>query len=159
MGQYLSNLTEKFNNGLRGFSERPIQYSYSAAKDFAKDYWDLGAMVLAGFAFNDHGGEVLGGARFPVMLASGIAGLSRCREDADRAGRNIYAGLASLSGFWNRGLDVPLSGESANYGVGLVLSALSLYMDRKRRGRESRKAQAARSESSQLEVPLETLVK
>jgi len=153
MNQYLSNLRENFNNGLREFSEHPIQHSYSAVKDFVKNYWDLGAMVLAGFAFNDHGSEVFGDARFPVMLASSVAGLSRARNDTNRAVRNLYAGFASLCGFWTRGIDAPLSAELGNYGVAGLMSAASLYMDKKRR-----EEQTARSENSQPQEPLEILV-
>lgn len=152
MRQYLSNLRENFNNGLREFSEHPLKYTYSAGKDLVKDYWDLGAMVLAGFAFNDHGSKVFGDARFPVVFASGIAGLIGARKDPNREFRNLYAGFASLCGFWTRGIDAPLSLELAHYGAAGLMAAGSLYMDR-----EMRREQTARSENSQLQNPIEGL--
>ena len=132
MKQFIQDL----NNGLREFSEHPIEYPLSTIKDFAKDYWDLGAMVLAGFAFNDHGSEVFGDTRFPVMLASGLIGLGGAGEDTNRAFRNLYAGFASFCGFWTRGLDVPLSSELGSYGVTTLMSAASLSLDRERRRRQ-----------------------
>ena len=69
MSKYLTNLRENTVNTLRDFSEHPVNYTYSAAKDFVRDYWDTGAMVLAGFAFNDTGSEVFGAARPYLMLA------------------------------------------------------------------------------------------
>ncbi len=129
MRQHLLYLRENFNKGVRGFSEHLIRYTPSAVKD----YWDLGAMITAGFAFNDNGSEVFGDARVPVMIISGLAGLNGAGADMNRGYRNLYAGFASLCAFWTRGIDSTLSIEIGNYVVSALLAVGSFDMDRQRR--------------------------
>ena len=128
MELYLPYLKEKLNNGKRRLSEGFIRYTPSEVKD----YWDLGAMVLAGFAFNDNGSEIFGDARLPVMVFGGLAGLREAGEDTNRGYRNIYAGLASLCVFWTRNLDLPLIVELENYGIAALFAFGSFGMDRQR---------------------------
>ncbi len=121
---------------MMGFSEHPVQYSCSVAKKFVSDYWDLGALVLAGFAFNDKGSEVFGDARVPVMLTCTLAGFYGA-QDTNRTVRNLYGGFASLTAFWSRGMDAPLRAELANYGLAGLLAVASLYLDRNGKSRAS----------------------
>ena len=44
-------------NGLSEFSQHPISYTYSANRDFVKDYWDLGTVLFAGYALGDKFGD------------------------------------------------------------------------------------------------------
>ena len=128
MGEQLSYLRGCFNKSVRELSEYVDRYTPSTVKD----YYDLGAMVLAGFAFNDNGSEIFGDARLPVMIFGGLAGLSGAGEDTNRRYRNIYAGLASLCAFWTRNLDLPLIVELENYGIAALLAFGSFDMDRQR---------------------------
>jgi hypothetical protein len=138
----------------RLLSEHPGQYTRAAVKDFVSDYWDVGAMVLAGFAVNDYGNKVFGDARFPVFVVSGAAGLLRSFNDTSRAYRNFSAGLASTAGFWPRGLDVSVGAEVANYATAAAFAASSLIFDKRRKSMQARveNTQPAPSES------LDTLV-
>ncbi len=132
MKEHLSNLKENSENGLREFSKHPLEHTSYAIRDFVADYWDLGAMVLAGFAFNDYGSEIFGEARFPIMFGSTAASLFRTRNDTARLLRNGYAGIASALGFGARGIDTPLSTEIINYTFATLSAAASLYLDGKR---------------------------
>jgi hypothetical protein len=110
-----------------------VKHTCSAIRYLVKDYWDVGAMLLAGFAFNDTGNKIFGDARFPVTIVSGIAGLKAAENDMNRMSRNFYAGATSLFGFWTRGIDVPVSAEIAYYGCAALMGAGSVYMDSVRR--------------------------
>lgn len=155
MPKYLSNLREYIVNGLREFSEHPIGYSFSAVKDFAKDYWDAGAMLLAGFAFNDYQNQVLGDFREPVMLVTGIGGLVGAGRSADRFTRNFFAGITSLFGFWTKGTDVPLSVEIGNLASAALIGYISLSFDMIRRRKIKNSETYQHSSSTE---PLEKLI-
>ena len=149
----LSSFQENLYNGLREFSDHPINHTVTATKQFVKDYWDLGAMALAGFAFNDYHNEIFGEARFPIVLIGGLTGLIGAGEDMDRIYRNVCAGFATFCGFWGRGTEAPLSAEIGNYGVATFWAAGSLYHDRERR-----RSQPSSENSQPIEQPLEILV-
>ena len=100
-----------------------------AVKDFAEDYWDVGAMVLAGLAYNDDKNKIFGDLRFPIMLASGLAGLYRGRESNRRLFRNLSAGLAGVNGFHNKRSDSPSAGSLSDYAITGLACAAALYFD------------------------------
>ena len=125
------NLLELSNDGLKDFSEHPVKYSFSAVVDFVRDYWDVGAAVLAGAAFWDLGGA-FGDAGKPLALGGLIAtGLGSMKGD-NRARRNFYAGLSSFCGSWTVEAQ---SGENLKIGSYVVslIPAIAAYLEDKDR--------------------------
>ena len=140
-------------SNLMNYTVNNIKQAYSAVRNFVSDYWDVGAMLAAGFAFNDYHNEVLGNFRVPVMLG-GIAGMVRAGRSESRLTRNLFAGFASLSGFWTRGTDAPLSATIGNGASAALMGCISLYSEISRR-KEAKSSQTQQQASTE---PLEKMV-
>jgi len=143
---YIAKLSEHAINGAKEFAARPVQHM----KNFVKDYWDLGVVVLSGIAFHDIGNETFGAARGYLIAAGPIAGMiggGAC-DTPDRVCRNLYAGLATVTALWTRGIDAPMSAEIGNYAVAGLSGAASVYMDRCRKHYNQRKALQTHTVSS-----------
>ena len=135
MVQYLLNLKKDFDDGLREFSEHPVKYTTKTIGDLVNDYWDMGVVVLGGFAWHDYGSEIFGQLRSPIFTAGLIAAIYGAREGPDRFKRNILAGASSFYYFLGRNIpDEYLFSKLAIEGIGIVGGALSLIIhDRDRR--------------------------
>lgn len=130
LSSYLITVKDTASQHYDLFRESPVKYTASSVGNFVKNYWDLGAMVLAGYAFNDYNNETFGEMRFPIMLASGIAGIAGSANSNDRLARNFYAGFASLFYFWANGIDVPDATRLGNQTVGGLMAFGSAVMDK-----------------------------
>jgi len=132
MIDYLSNLREHVDGGVKDLFENPIKYTSSAVKDALKDFWDVGPIALSAFAFCDYGNEVLGNFRAQVISLGPLISFLGAGKDEERVYRNGFAGLASLAVFWGRTLDVSLAIKVGNYGVATFFATTSVLMERAR---------------------------
>ncbi len=176
MGDYLQRLNNKAlefrNNAIQGmeeFSMQPLKYSSKATVDFVKDYWDLAAAVLAGYALTDTNDRTLGDYRGPIFIGASLASLfgpdlnsfkdmfrNRVSEEempeyaADRIRRNILGGLSLY--LWDKGItNVPENVALGNKILAVFFAGGSAVMDlavRKQRNLED-------SQPKQLNLPLE----
>jgi hypothetical protein len=120
---------------------------YSKVKEFAKDYWDLGATLTAGFAFNDYNNAVLGQLRAPIMLLGTIGGLYGGKEGSVRMMRNLTGGLATFTCFWGYTSDAPLIGKAIFNGIpAAVFGSGMLYADNIRREEKNKKTHSTSSD-------------
>ena len=119
MGKSLLNLESSLNKSTIMSLKKPIT-------KFVKNYWDMGAMALAGFAFGEYGNEFFKELQFPIMFVSGFGSLYGARNSCDRYGRNIYAGIA---GWCCSNIDSSL--ENGAWAV--LFGGVSLYFDGFRR--------------------------
>jgi hypothetical protein len=155
MTQYLSNLREHTNSALKDFSVHPVKYTYHAAREFVKDYWDIGTIILAGFALSDKGNEVFGAVRPYLMIAGPIAMLMGGRGSDDaRFARNILTGVASMSAFWTRGMDSPLAAELGSYATAAFFGSGAAYIDLCRRRNKKTENSQLQNTSESLEAKL-----
>ncbi|MFH0949493.1 MAG: hypothetical protein V1802_03325 [Candidatus Aenigmatarchaeota archaeon] len=154
MLNYVSNLREYTIDGLREFSKHPKKSIGLGILDFVKDYWDLGAVVLAGFAFNDYESKRFGDYRFYVGTLGGIAGAaggvfgdlhSGVREY--RFSRNMYVGGAALVAGWTNGIDVPERVKTMEKGVATLITAGAIFFEIMRRREKTRKEETIRKRS------------
>ena len=76
----------------------------STAGNIARDYWDLGAVVLGGLALGDYRGELFGELREGIaglgllagMVGPGIDSMISGRNEYMRLARNLFAGIAAF---------------------------------------------------------------
>ncbi|MDO8741233.1 MAG: hypothetical protein Q7J54_06710 [Candidatus Woesearchaeota archaeon] len=106
--RYLDNLTKDLENGLNELSEQPVKYAVSAVKDFIVDYYDVMGAAIAGFAWKDYGGKVMGDLRWPLaFIGAGAAlagptiencfhgeGIGSSNGFSYRSARSLTAGMA-----------------------------------------------------------------
>lgn len=112
-----NNLFEHIDAGIHEFCDSPVKYSSSALIDFAKDYWDLGLVVLGGMAINKVGGEWSDMERVIAVTGGLIGGVIGGAFDDARGDRNSYAGVSSFAAGLTSGYDVPLVADVLFYGI------------------------------------------
>ena len=115
----------------------------------ARNYWDVGAMILAGFALSDYHNEILGSLREGVAVVAGITGLigGGFKGDENRFHRNVAVGIASWAGFYCLGLETPLNADIGKYGAAGIMAEISLIFDSKRRRNAKNSAEIVNSNS------------
>ncbi|GEM_PF-2642403 len=171
----MTNYLERFENkalglralaiqGIEEFSKNPLKYTSQAVTDLGKEYWDVAAALLAGYAVADTKHETFGDYRTPVAVVSSIAsiigtfansgkGLS-VRElsdvELDKFIRNTLAGFAAGFYGWSNGKDIPDSSVLPNKILALISASASVVMNSK-----VRRELMANSKSNLRDLPLE----
>ncbi len=150
---YLEELRKDITQGLTEFSEHPVKYTTKTIGTLVRDYWDVGAAALAGFAFNDYGSEIFGEYRSHIVVFGALASIFGGGRNYGRLHRNAYAGLATFYYFFTRGVEgVPQGTVILNKTIGTIFGGVSVFMDYHRRRDKKR-----RLEKSQKEVQVSSL--
>lgn len=135
-GRFLTDLSaeaqklkESTQTELKKFSEQPLQYTSKTSLNLVKDYWDVGAAILAGYALNDYGNKIFGEYRFLTVGAGILASMAGAYNNDDRLFRNGYAGLASFAYFSPRGTNVSEFTKIGSKIFGLGFGGIATYLD------------------------------
>lgn len=122
INNFLSEVRDDFNNGIRQFTEHPLRYSVSSARELAASYWDATAIVASALAFCDTGNQHLGALREPVILAGLVCGLAGSGASADRLCRNVLTGISAL--LWANTRNLADAASSCFFTLGATYYAL-----------------------------------
>ncbi len=149
MHKAIEDINQYLINGLKEFSEHPINYTL----DIVKDYWDLGIAVGYGLAWTRYGNELYGNMNghvilfslFPFPVTTAIA--SKINKEnfysdrlTNRFIRNFYMGaFTAFTGADIGNKEETFIVDAVNKALELLLLTAVISMDiaRKRSNREA----------------------
>ena len=130
----VSHFVNDLNQGIELFSKDPLHHSAETLKVAVRDYWDLCAAVLAGYAMNDYGNATLGDYRGSLINLGILGSLIGSFRGENRFTRNFLAGFGSLAHWWSNGIpNASEHGQALNRVTELVLLSGAWYADHLRR--------------------------
>ena len=170
---YASHIGERASEEFQQFAAHPLKYTGNAAWNFVKNYWDMGAAMLTGFAWMDYQAQVTSallhsqelGLRVNTMcmvlpaiaslIGAGLHGMKEYDQGGDRFLRNLAACFATGFHFYNLGVEEsrPAWTQSAHDAIALFFLSGGYVLDQARRAGNARMHAASQSAANSQAVP------